>query len=825
MESTGYKGISYRLATVGVVIAFGLGLLLSTWQMLIDYQRQDTHLNELVDRVVEVARPPAIRAVHTLDDDLSSEVVDGILAYDFVIEVTIFDELGNILASGVKPRNSSATSLITSLLTEDTRVYQEKLEIPGYEDETSGYLWFRVDLNETLSEFYGRSGFLILTGLLRNMVLVFLLFLAYNYMLTNPLIRMVREVKQIRANNPGEIRVTIAHPDRDDEISQLGVSVNSLLQAISEAFEKRSQIEASLRQSEEAIRKIVFELPSMVAVCSLKGDIEFANPNMAELFGREYKNISASGGISGLNIRNLNLNVDYKEIGFVSDEEIEENPEVYDRVFEDYFITDEGKQLYLEGHSLPITLNNTTHLLIVINDVSERKEAEEKLHFMAYHDALTHLPNRIYLIEQLEHEIVRSRRLGYYGAVLFIDLDHFKNVNDSLGHPVGDELLKQVARRLKLIVREDDVVSRLSGDEFVVILTYLDSEIDAAALKAGEVAEKIRKHLSEPYPHNDINLHISCSIGIKIYSDGESTVHELLQFADTAMYQVKERGRNAIEFFNLDMADRVSHQLKIESELHTALEVGQFELFYQPKIDLKTRQVVGAESLIRWRHPERGLVSPGEFIPVLETSGLMFRVGAWVIEEACRTIKKLLDDGLWAQGMKMSVNISPRQFRQRNFVEAIESTLNQVDIPDNCLDLEITEGVVIDSVEETIETMSQLNRLGISLSLDDFGTGYSSISYLKRLPVDTLKVDYSFVRDIVIDRNDRVLVETIITMGKLLDLQVVAEGVETVEQLEILDKFGCHECQGFYFSPPLPIAEFKKSLEKQKAQLQVAESQ
>lgn len=817
MESRGYRGISYRLATVGVIIAFGLGLLLSTWQMLIDYQRQDAHLNELVDRVVEVAKPPATRAVHTLDDDLSSEVVDGILAYDFVIEVTIFDELGNILASGVKPRYSSATSLITSLLTEDTRVYQEKLEIPGYEDDTSGYLWFRVDLNETLSEFYGRSGFLILTGLLRNMVLVFLLFLAYNYMLTNPLIRMVREVKEIKATNPGESRVTIVNANRDDEITQLGLSVNALLEAISEAFEQRSKVESSLRQSEEAIRKIVFELPSMVAVCSLRGEIEFANPNMAELFGREYSNISGSSGISGLSIRNLNLNIDYSEIGFISDEDDASTFEPVDRVFEDYFITVEGKQLYLEGHSLPIVLNNETHLLIVINDVSERKEAEEKLHFMAYHDSLTNLPNRIYLIEQLEHELVRSRRLGYYGAVLFIDLDHFKNINDSLGHPVGDELLKQVSRRLKLIVREDDVVSRLSGDEFVVILTYLDTDMDAAALKAGEVAEKIRKHLSEPYPHQDINLHISCSIGIKVYSDGESSVYELLQFADTAMYQVKERGRNAIEFFNLGMADKVSRQLKIESELHTALEKGQFELFHQPKYDLRTNSIVGAESLIRWRHPERGLVSPGEFIPVLETSGLMFKVGTWVIEEACRTIKTLSDLNLWPEEMRLSVNISPRQFRQRNFVETIENIIEEVGVSGDNLDLEITEGVVIDSVEETIETLGLINRLGISISLDDFGTGYSSISYLKRLPVSTLKVDYSFVRDIVVDRNDRVLVETIITMGKLLDLRVVAEGVEQVEQLKILQGFGCHECQGYYFSPPIPLEEFKAALEKDQA--------
>lgn len=780
---------------------------MSSIQLYLDFVSQESEVDELIDRVVEVAGPPATRAVHTLDDDLASEVVNGMLAYDFIYDVMILDELGNVLADGTKPRVKHPVGWLTEMFIAESKTYSAKLLLPGYERETSGSIIFKVDLNAALSTFYQRSTLVVLSGMLRNILLVLLLFFAFYYLLARPLIQMAREFRSIRLDKPGAKRITVPHPDKNDELTQLALSSNHMLDAIEETFAKRLEIEQDLRDSEEAIRQIINELPAMVGVRHLDGRLEFANENMATFFGRDVDTIS------GVNVLDSHLAMKVESQELIQDGQ-DNRGKIVEGAFEGYFKGASGERRYLQGNVKPIVLHGETLLLMVMNDISERKETEEKMEYMAYHDALTNLPNRMHLVERLENEIRRARRHHYYGAVLFIDLDHFKNINDSLGHPVGDIVLKQVAQRLQQSVREEDLVARLSGDEFVVVLTVLDQELDMAGLKAGEVAEKIRKSISEPYPYDDITLHVSCSIGIVVYSDNESSVHELLRFADTAMYQVKAKGRNAIEFFNLGMADKVSHQLKLESELHKALKEKQFELYFQPKVDVTSGRILGGEALLRWKHPERGMISPGEFIPVLEASGLMIEVGQWVIEEGCRTLSNLAQAGLWQEGMRLSLNISPRQFRGQSFVENMARTLEETPIPPKSLELELTEGVVIQSVEETITIMTALSSMGIDFSLDDFGTGYSSISYLKRLPVTTLKIDYSFVRDIVEDRNDRVLVETIVTMGQLLDLLVVAEGVENEQQLEILAGFGCDCYQGYYFSRPVPLAEFKKLLER-----------
>jgi len=307
---------------------------------------------------------------------------------------------------------------------------------------------------------------------------------------------------------------------------------------------------------------------------------------------------------------------------------------------------------------------------------------------------------------------------------------------------------------------------------------------------------------------------VTCSIGVVIYPDEKSTVHELLSFADTAMYQVKERGRDAVEFFNEDMAHRVSQQLAMEGDLHRAIDSHQFELYFQPKVNTHTGTIMGAEALLRWLHPIKGMISPAEFIPVLETSGQIIEVGNWVIQQACEKLRDWHAKDIWAEGMSLSINISPRQFRNRSFVNDVVEILHEIKIPMHTLDMEITEGVVIQSVEETISTMETLAKQGISFSLDDFGTGYSSISYLKRLPVSTLKIDQSFIRDITIDRSDRVLVETIVAMARLLGLNVVGEGVEDAEQLELLRSYGCHQYQGYFCSRPLTEKDFIALLKK-----------
>lgn len=802
-----FQGISFRLAKIGIVLAFALGLLMSSVQLYLDFRAHKEELAQLLERVIEVSTPPAARAVHTLDDDLSTEVVNGLLTYDFIYAVRVQDELGNVLAQGQQPRTESSTRWLTRLLTAETREYRAELSIPGYDSDTAGELWLAMDKDQALAEFYRRSWLNLVTGLIRNALLVVLLFLAFYLILTKPLVRLAREIRSIDPEEPGAQRLTRL-PGRHDELAQLVESSNQLFNSVELSLAKRRAVELALRKSEEHLRQIIDRLPVMVGARNAKGEYLFANRALANLLARRPEEVR------GKNVRELFKDaVDDIDLLLRNDQRvIFQGADI--EINEETFVTHAGKTLYLQTHVMPLEFYDEIVALVVSVDVTERKNAQAKMEFMAHHDALTNLPNRIQLVERLELEIRRAERHRYCGAVLFIDLDQFKNINDSLGHPVGDKVLQEVAQRLVKTVREEDLVARLSGDEFVVVLTVLDSDMSIAALRAGEVAEKIRSVISRPYHADNLDLRISCSVGVAVYPENNNSVHELLRYADTAMYQVKEKGRDAIEFFNEEMADKVSRQLVMEGDLHRALEEDQFRLVYQPKLNMVTGDVIGAEALLRWEHPEKGTISPADFIPVLETSGLILEVGQWVLETACQTLVHWKSRGWWKKGMRLSVNISPRQFRRAAFADDVINILHRYPIPERSLEMEVTEGIVIQQVDEAVVTMGRLAEEGISFSLDDFGTGYSSISYLKQLPVSVLKIDKSFVRDIIDDRNDRVLVETIITMGRLLDLEVVAEGVELEAQFDILQKYGCHHYQGFYFSPGIPLGEFDQLLEK-----------
>ncbi|HWV16027.1 MAG TPA: EAL domain-containing protein [Cellvibrio sp.] len=801
-----FHGISFQLAKIGIFLAFVLSCIMSSAQLYLDYHNQQKELEALIDRVTQVATPPAARSVATLDEELSEEVVNGLLRYGFIYEVEIVDEQGNILAQGNGLRAESATRWLTQRITEGSREYSAVLAIPGYSENTSGSIRFKVDMDLALAGFYSRSQLALATGFLRNMVLVLLLFVVFYFTLTKPLVKIAREINNINPDRPGVHRLTQLSPGRRDELAQLIASSNHLLDVVELSLAKRRAVELALRKSEEHLRHIIDHLPVMIGARNLAGYYLFANKALADELGftpEQMRNLHVRQLLknSAIDIDTM-LQNDYRVIR--GNEKLD--------VIEERFITAAGKQLFLQTHIMPLAFYDERVALIVSVDITERKHAQAKMEYMAHHDVLTGLPNRLQLVERLEHELRRAERHGYFGAVLFIDLDQFKTINDSLGHPVGDQVLQEVASRLLNAVRDEDLVVRLSGDEFVVVLTVLDQDIETAALRAGEISEKIRTIVSQPGVYGGIELRVTCSVGVVVYPDKNNSVHELLRYADTAMYQVKEKGRDAIEFFNEEMAERVSRQLVMEGDLHRALEENQFQLLFQPKVDVASGRVVGAEALLRWEHPVKGVISPIDFIPVLETSGMIIDVGQWVLTESCKKLVRWQALGLWHAGMRLSINISPRQFRRNGFVNDVLEVLNTYKIPTNSLDMEITEGIVIQRVDEAIATMTLLSDYGISFSLDDFGTGYSSISYLKRLPVSTLKIDKSFIRDIIDDRSDRVLVETIITMGKLLDMEVVAEGVEVAEQLDILRVFGCHLYQGYLSNPALNVDKFEKIL-------------
>jgi diguanylate cyclase (GGDEF)-like protein/PAS domain S-box-containing protein len=445
-----------------------------------------------------------------------------------------------------------------------------------------------------------------------------------------------------------------------------------------------------------------------------------------------------------------------------------------------------------------------------LTDITVRKQAEEEIKTLAFYDPLTQLPNRRLLLDRLHHAMAASSRSGQSCALLFIDLDNFKTLNDTRGHDVGDMLLQQVAQRLRGCLREGDTVSRIGGDEFVVILEGLPaSPLDAASL-AEQVGEEIRRELGQPYMLGGHSHHSSPSIGAAMFSGHQFSSDELLKRGDLAMYEAKAAGRNTLRFFDPQMQAQVSERARLEAELRQGLRDQQMLLHYQPQVDWRG-QIFGVEALVRWQHPSRGLVLPGAFIGLAEETRLILELGEWVLETACRQL------AAWAPipghcALSIAVNVSAQQFHQRDFVQRVQGSLERTGAEPSRLKLELTESLLVQDLPDVVRKMSQLQALGVRFSLDDFGTGYSSLAYLKQLPLDQLKIDQSFVRDVLVDANAATLARTIVSLADSLELQVIAEGVETVEQRDFLERSGCRYFQGYYFSRPLPLAALEALL-------------
>ena len=438
-------------------------------------------------------------------------------------------------------------------------------------------------------------------------------------------------------------------------------------------------------------------------------------------------------------------------------------------------------------------------------DITERKRVELQVQQMAYQDALTGLPNRRVLMDRMEQSLAVSVRSGQYGALLFLDLDHFKEVNDSLGHDVGDELLKLVAQRLREGVRQSDTVARLGGDEFVVLLPDLGGAEIEATTQAGLLGEEILRVLSEPYNLGSVEINSTPSIGVVMYQGQRQSAEELLKQADIALYQAKDAGRATLCFFDPAIQAAFEKRMALEADLRLALGLDQFEIFYQPIVNGQ-RLIVGVEALLRWRHPERGLVSPADFIPLSEKTGLIVPIGQWVIEQACEQMTQWRVDPVRST-WQISVNVSARQFRQPDFVPQVKRAMNHNQIRPGRLKLEITESSLQDNLSDTVEKMRQLRAHGVRFAIDDFGTGYSSLSYLKELPIHVLKIDRSFVSHVDTNEDDAAIARTILSLAAHLGLDVVAEGVETESQFMTLRAYGCHLFQGYLLGRPVPVDE------------------
>jgi len=477
------------------------------------------------------------------------------------------------------------------------------------------------------------------------------------------------------------------------------------------------------------------------------------------------------------------------------------------------FVHEQAEAIF-DDDGTPLRLAGTTQ------DITERKQIEDQIRLLAYYDGLTRLPNRVLFMERLTQALTTAQRQGGTLAMLFLDLDRFKRINDTLGHTVGDRLLQAVSERLKKCLRSTDTiargdplastdtVARLGGDEFIVTITDIARGEDAA-----KIACRVLEALNEPFKLEEHEVFVSGSIGISLFPHDGKDADTLLKNADSAMYHAKDAGRGTYQFYNKSMNEAALQRLAMENSLRRALERQEFLLHFQPQIDVVTGRIIGAEALVRWRHPELGMVSPGDFIPLAEETGLIMPIGEWVLRSACAQGKAWRDEGFGE--MIVAVNLSGRQFRQQPLVHTVDEIVKSTGFDPRCLELEITESILVQSVDDTVSALKRLKDMGLRVSVDDFGTGYSSLTYLKRFPIDTLKIDQSFTRDIATDPGDAAITAAIIAMADGLKMAVIAEGVETEQQRDCLRQRGCRLMQGYLFSRPVPADQFRLLLQKQ----------
>jgi diguanylate cyclase (GGDEF)-like protein/PAS domain S-box-containing protein len=561
---------------------------------------------------------------------------------------------------------------------------------------------------------------------------------------------------------------------------------------------------AELKNAEDQLRiaAISFESQEGIAISSADKIILRVNQSFTKITGYQASEIIGQ--------KLSHLKADYQDDSLYD--------EVLDALEDDGYWLGEAMHRRKSGEVFPAWLNiksvtndngNVTNYVITFSDLTQYKQDEAKIHTLAFYDSLTGLPNRRMLYEHLHKILVRNKSNQNYGALLFLDLDNFKILNDTRGHNIGDLLLIEVAKRLQDCLRESDFVARLGGDEFVVLLENLGSELELASKTSEDIGQKILKVINNPYLLKKYKYHCSASIGITLYGQNEVSVDELLKRSDTAMYQAKSAGRNKLRFYDPETQSKLEIRSIIENDLHRAIAERQFVLYYQPQV-YHNRQILAAEVLLRWQHPNGKLISPAEFIPVAEDTGLILPIGQWVLDSACAQLK-VWEKDVNTKLLKLAINISALQFHQSNFVKLVKRAIEQHQIDPDKLELELTESIVLDDIDDTLIKMKALRKIGVRFSLDDFGTGYSSLSYLTLLPFDQIKIDQSFIRNLDTTRSD-VIVQTIIGMARNLRMEVIAEGVETEAQRQFLEQHGCPVLQGYLFSRPIPIEDFELML-------------
>jgi len=782
--------LSYKQARSAVLIALALGVLFSAFQISSDLFKQREEIGGTVLQVLRALKEPATQAVYGLDNVLADKVAEGLFEYRPIYKATIVDDFGNQLASLERPQIEGSLDWLSVLFFGEDREFVLPLTHKTASDPI-GKVLVRVDTYLIASSFFDRATLIIVSGFMRNSLLALILTFVFYLMVTKPLLQIIDSFLKVSTTNPSTTLLPLPKSHGRDEFSLLVETANVVLQSFDDSLVQRRKLSQAVEQS-----------PTAVVITDRNMTVEYVNPKFEETTGYSYDEI-------------LGTKIQFLDPTQASEEQSQELWETItsgsDWRGELYSRRKNGEQFWEYASISPIKSETgaITHFLAVKEDISIRKAYEERLLRQANYDELSGLPNRVLLHDRLSNGINLAQWHDRKVTVMFIGLDRLKSINETLGYNTGDGLLKEAADRLQSSVFQGDTVARFGGDEFVVLLS------DTKNIRAAErVGDRILNAFRCPFRFAEHEFVTTVSIGISVYPDDGDNPHILLSNAQTAMNRAKDHGRDCYRFFTQAMNHLALERLQMESELRGALERSEMLLHYQPILNMETGDIASIEALIRWERPGHGLIYPDMFIPLAEDTGLVVPVGEWVIAEACRQIKELRENG--HPDLRVAVNISSQQLISETFVDTLSSLLDNAGVPAEALELEVTERVLMSETPETIATLERINRLGINLSIDDFGTGYSSLSYLRRFPFDTLKIDRSFVKDVTFDDEAVGLVDAIIAMARSMDMNVIAEGVETQEQMAFLKDRGCLVAQGYLFSKPLPFAELQTHLKNPK---------
>lgn len=774
------SAFKFQSLSTSIVIAMCAGLLVPVLIGItaLNYLRQDNTTKEiesyLNDKIVLLANSLAL-PVWNFDVNSADKIANALLLDPQVIRITISDTKHEPILSLEHPErklgklHTASQSLILN-------------------NELAGFV--ELDVDDGLIKQKSQQDQLAYTYifLIQFVLALVLILLALHYRVLKPLTALTVFSHQLADGN-------FDHAvgwKRPDEIGHLATQLDQMRQDLRAAFAEQHAILSNVPAGVIFIRD---------------GVIQLANRHAEEIFGY------AQSEMHGLPSKNLYLS--NEQFIAIRERALAAIATVQGGFAEELQLKrQDGSEFWarLRGNGLDPN-DPQSGSIWVFEDITKRKAAESEINNLAFYDPLTQLPNRRLLLDRLKHALISSFRSAKCGALLFIDLDDFKTLNDTYGHDSGDCLLQQVAQRLVTCVRQDDTVARLGGDEFVVLLEDLSKDMEEAAALAKNVSEKILFALNQCYQIENHLRYSTPSIGVTLFIDHHESVEELLKRADMAMYEAKAAGRNTIRFFDQKMQDMLMIRAALEDDLRNSILKEEFQLYYQPQV-ISTGRLTGVEALLRWKHPQRGMVSPAEFIPLAEESGLILPLGRWVLHTACVQIASWANNAEMAH-LVIAVNVSARQFHQANFVEEVLNILEQTGANPLRLKLELTESMLVNDIEDIIIKMTLLKAHGVCFSLDDFGTGYSSLSYLKRLPLDQLKIDQSFVRNILNDTNDAAIAKMVVALGLSLNLNVIAEGVELEAQRDYLARLGCHAYQGYLFSRPLPLDELEIFCNKQ----------